>query len=66
MYECRYEAAQLPETMISPLDTTAYDAQRTSYVDFHSTPSFEFQNIRPDWIQSFVKDFAALRSDLDR
>ena len=63
---CRYEAAQLPDTMISELNTAQYDERRTSYVDTHSTPSIEFQNLRPEWIRGFVNDFAQLRSNLDR
>ena len=52
--------------MISALDATQYDEQRTSYVDAHSTPSIQFKGLRPDWIQGFVKDFAVLRADLER
>ena len=53
--------------MISVLDATQYDEQRTSYVDAHSTSSIiQFQGLRPDWIQGFVKDFAVLRADLER
>ena len=61
---CRYEAAQLPDTMISTLDSSQYDDQRTSYVDTSSTSSIDFQNLRPDWIRGFVNDFGQLRSDL--
>ena len=64
MTVCRYEAAQLPDTMISTLDSSQYDDQRTSYVEASSTPSIDFQNLRPDWIRGFVNDFAQLRSDL--
>ena len=53
--------------MISMLDAKQYDEQRTSYVDAHSTPGIiQFQGLRPDWIQGFVKDFAVLRADLER
>lgn len=52
--------------MISALDATQYDEQRTSYVDAHSTPSIQFKGLRPDWIQGFVKEFAVLRADLER
>ena len=61
---CRYEAAQLPDTMISTLDSAQYDERRTSYVDTHSTSSVDIQNLRPDWIRGFVRDFAQLRSEL--
>ena len=62
---CRYEAAQLPETMVSTLDTAAFDQDRTSYVSSHSTKELEFGGLRPEWLESFVADFAALRHDID-
>ena len=61
---CRYEAAQLPETLISTLDTTAFDEDRTSYVSIHSTEDLAFEGLRPEWLKKFVKDFAALRHDI--
>ncbi len=66
---CRHEAAQLPDIVTSAIDPRAYDAQRTDWApsaanDIPEAPDFARPSVQ--WVVQFLRDFVAVRTDLQR
>ena len=63
----RYEAAQLPDIVVSSLDARQFDQNRTKYVpDYIKGASGDNVALNHEWLEAFVQDFANLRASFRR